>query len=82
MTEKGIPTRIRQVIIPTINDTEADVEALTELLKGYNYEKIEFLPFKKICQTKYDSMGKEFPFGNLDSADGEKVKALQGKLFG
>ena len=79
LTEQGIKTRIRQVIIPTINDSEADIEALVNLLKPYKFEKIELLPFKKICQTKYDNMGKEFPFGNLDSADGEKVKALQEK---
>lgn len=80
LSEQAIPTRIRQVIIPTINDSEADVEALVNLLKPYKFEKIELLPFKKICQTKYDNMGKEFPFGNLDSADGEKVSKMQEKI--
>ena len=80
LTEQGIPTRIRQVIIPTINDSEADINALLELLKPYKFERIELLPFKKICQTKYDSMGKEFPFGKLDSADAKTVKALQEKV--
>jgi pyruvate formate lyase activating enzyme len=80
LTEKGIPTRVRQVIIPTINDSEADIDALVELLKPYKVERVELLPFKKICQTKYDNMGKKFPFGNLDSADAEKFKALQEKV--
>ena len=80
LTEQNIPTRIRQVIIPTINDSDIDVEELAEVLKDYKVEKIELLPFKKICQTKYDNMGKEFPFGNLDSADAKKVKALQEKV--
>ncbi len=80
LTEQGIPTRIRQVVIPTINDSEADIEALAELLKDYKFHKIELLPFKKICQTKYDNMGKEFPFGKLDSAEAKKVALLQEKV--
>ena len=79
LSEQAIPTRIRQVIIPTINDSESDLEALVNLLKPYKFEKIELLPFKKICQTKYDNLGLEFPFGNLDSADAQKVRALQEK---
>ena len=80
LTEKGIKTRIRQVIIPTINDSEADINDLSKLLKPFNIEKVELLPFKKICQTKYDNMGLEFPFGKLDSADAKIVKALQAKV--
>ena len=80
LSEQGIPTRIRQVIVPTINDNDADMQALFEIIKSYKIDKVELLPFKKICQTKYDDMGKEFPFGKLDSADGEKVYALQEKL--
>jgi pyruvate formate lyase activating enzyme len=80
LTEQGIKTRIRQVIIPTINDTDDDIKALSELLKPYKFEKIELLPFKKICQTKYDNMGKEFPFGNLDSADAKKVSEMQEEI--
>jgi pyruvate formate lyase activating enzyme len=80
LTKQGIKTRIRQVIIPTINDTEADILDLAELLKPYKVEKIELLPFKKLCQTKYDNMGIEFPFGNIDSANAEKVKAWQEEI--
>lgn len=80
LSEQGIPTRIRQVIVPTINDTESDIKALARLLDGYKIDKVELLPFKKICQTKYDNMGKEFPFSKLDSADVKKVAVLQGKI--
>ncbi len=82
LSENQIPTRIRQVIVPTINDTEADVEALYELIKDYKIDKVELLPFKKICQTKYDDMGKEFPFGALPSADVKKVALMQVKING
>lgn len=73
---------IRQVIIPTLNDSESDVMELCKVLKPFSscIEKIEFLPFKKICQTKYDSMGKVFRFGNIAAMDVERVKELQSKI--
>lgn len=80
LTEQGIPTRIRQVIVPSVNDNDADIVKLAELLKGKNVEKVELLPFKKICQTKYDNLKVEFPFGKLDSATPEKITLLQKKL--
>ncbi len=80
LQKEKIPTRIRQVIIPGINDTDADLADLYEIIKGYSIDKIELLPFKKICETKYDNMGLEFPFKAIPSADSEKVKALQDKI--
>ncbi|MBR6533701.1 MAG: pyruvate formate lyase-activating protein [Clostridia bacterium] len=80
LSESGIPTRVRQVIVPTINDSDSDIEALKTLLQGKKIEKVELLPFKKICQTKYDNMGKEFPFGNIPSADVKRVNELQDKI--
>lgn len=80
LNEQGIPTRIRQVIVPTINDTQDDLEALYKLINGKKIDKVELLPFKKICQTKYDSMGKEFPFASIPSADVKKVLTLQEQI--
>jgi pyruvate formate lyase activating enzyme len=39
---------------------------LKEIIRRYPcVDKVELLPFRKICQTKYDSMKLEFPFGHL-----------------
>lgn len=66
LNEKKIPTTLRQVIIPTINDTEENFEKLREISKKYScIDKNELLPFRKICQTKYDEMKIKFPFGHL-----------------
>ena len=77
LNEKQIPTTIRQVIIPTINDNEENIEKLNEIVKQYPcIDKVELLPFKKICQTKYDSMKIEFPFGNMDTPTKETMNKL------
>lgn len=78
LENKKIPTTVRQVIIPSLNDSGQNIEALNKLVKTYNcIDKIEFLPFKKICQTKYDSLGMDFRFKDIPSADIKKVKELE-----
>ena len=37
---------------------------------------VELLPFRKICQTKYDTMKLDFPFGHLPAG----TKAMTDKL--
>lgn len=77
LNEQKIPTTIRQVIIPTINDNEENIEKLNEIVKQYPcIDKVELLPFKKICQTKYDSMKIAFPFGNMDTPTKETMNKL------
>lgn len=79
LSEKNIKTTVRQVIIPTINDSKEQVVALKNLVDNYPcVDKIELLPFKKICQTKYESMGIEFPFGHLPTPTKEKMQQLYG----
>lgn len=78
LNQKEIPTVLRQVIIPTVNDNKENIQALKKLADSHScVEKIELLPFRKICQTKYDSMGIEFPFGNLREPSEEKMEELK-----
>lgn len=57
----NIPLWIRQVIIPGINDTPESVLKLKEKASLYpNLEKIELLPFRKICMSKYDNLDIDF----------------------
>ena len=63
---RNIPTTLRQVIIPTINDSEAQVRRLKDLAACHAVvDKIELLPFRKICESKYEKLGIPFPFGHL-----------------
>ena len=77
-----IPVTVRQVMIPTVNDTEENMRELKKIISQYpNIDKTELLPFRKICQTKYDAMKIEFPFGHLPSGTKEKAAELM-KILG
>lgn len=66
LNERHIPVTLRQVIIPTLNDTQKNVAALKEIAMAHPcVDKVELLPFRKVCQTKYDQMNMTFPFGHL-----------------
>jgi pyruvate formate lyase activating enzyme len=78
LTEQRIPTTLRQVIIPTVNDTEEQVLALRRIAESHaNVDKVELLPFRKICQVKYDSLGLTFPFGHLPEPSKEEMRELE-----
>lgn len=77
INEKKVSTTLRQVIIPTLNDNEQNVQELIGLKSRFScVDKIELLPFKKICQVKYDQMGIQFPFKNIPSPTTEQMHIL------
>lgn len=79
--ELGIPVTLRQVIIPTLNDNEENVLALKRIADAYRcVDKIELLPFRKICQIKYDNLGIPFPFAHLPEPDQDLMSRLNAML--
>ena len=78
LKEKEIPVWIRQVIIPTLNDSEENILKLKEILSKYpNIKKTELLPFRKLCQTKYDNLKIEFPLKDIPEPGTEKMNSLK-----
>ena len=77
LDENSIPTTIRQVTIPGLNADEASVRALKQIADAHHcVDSIELLPFKKLCQIKYDNMGIEFPFAGIDQPDRDTMDKL------
>ncbi len=82
LNEQKIPTTVRQVIIPTINDNEENIAKLNKIAKSHLcIDKIELLPFKKICQTKYDSMQIPFPFSHIPVPTKDEMNMLNKLLI-
>lgn len=82
LEKRGIPTTLRQVIIPTLNDTGDNIRALKRIRDSYScVDGAELLPFRKICSVKYDKMGIEFPFKDIPTPTNEEIAALTAILI-
>lgn len=79
LNRKNKKVRIRQVIVPTLNDNDENLKKLCEIVKNNPCIKsVELLPFKKICKTKYDALNIPFLFDIYESAG--EISHLQQKL--
>lgn len=81
LEEKNIQTTLRQVIIPTLNDNFENINKLNEIINKYQcIDKVELLPFKKICQTKYDNLNIEFKFKKFDETSNDLIEKLSKEI--
>lgn len=77
LNEQNTAVTLRQVIIPDLNDTEENMAALSALPRQYScVDGVELLPFRKICQVKYDNMGLKFPFADRSTPTKEQMDKL------
>lgn len=80
-SEKKKRVIIRQVITPGVNDSEKDIYELKKLTENFNcIEKIELLPFKKLCIEKYKKLNINFPFVEYNELNQSKLVDLQNIL--
>lgn len=81
LNKNDIKTTVRQVIIPTLNDSEENILRLREIARSHPcVDKIELLPFRKICQAKYDSMKIPFPLSHIPEPKSSEMKRLNAIL--
>lgn len=77
LNAQHIPVTLRQVIVPTVNDTAENVRALRAIAAAHPcVDKVELLPFRKLCQVKYDEGHIPFPFGHLPEPTAAAMAAL------
>ncbi len=76
-----IPTTLRQVIIPTLNDNAENIRALHKLAASHScVDKVELLPFRKVCQVKYDVLRKPFLFAHIPEPTATSMRELNAIL--
>lgn len=76
-----IPTTLRQVIIPTLNDSAENITALRTIRDAHPcVDKVELLPFRKLCQSKYDALSIPFPLAHIPEPSQEDMERLTSLL--
>ncbi len=81
LDDMNIPTTLRQVIIPSLNDSSHNIQMLREIRDAHsNVDSVELLAFRKMCQHKYDKMNIQFPLAHISEPTKDKMLSLEGLL--
>ena len=78
--ELGKPVKLTNVIVPDVNDSVerlGDVSFLAKLVPGELFKGVKFLPFRKLCDNKYERRGLEFPYGKYREATREDIDRVR-----
>lgn len=69
---------IRNVVVPDINDTEADIEALNEFMKKIKHiDKVELLGYHTMAVDKYGKLGITYRLKGVPAMDGDRLNELR-----
>ncbi len=69
---------LRYVLVPELNDSKKDLQALKKILTGLNYcEKFEFLPYHTLGKHKWGYMKLKYPLRDIPAASPQHIKRAQ-----
>lgn len=70
LSEKGIPTWIRRVVVPGLTDGEEDLRKTGEFIKTLkNVERVEILPYHDFGIEKWRNLGLKYPLEGVPCAE-------------
>lgn len=72
---------LRTVVVPNINDSKADMEKYSSLVKDFEFERYELLAFHTMGFFKYDELGIENPLKDTKALSRERLNELQEYLI-
>lgn len=68
---------VRTPVIPGFNDTEEDILAIIDLIKGFPNVKYELLAYHRLGEPKYGYIGKEYPLNGIPPMKEEQIAGLK-----
>ena len=76
---EGADVIFRQPLIPGINDSEINIEAASNFLKGLGEKKLklELMPFHRMGKDKYKALDLEYYMGDLDIMNNEDLETIK-----
>jgi len=75
--ETGKPLIIRVPVIPTVNDTVEQIEAIAKFVQSFkNLKLLELLPFHRLGEGKYRALGLDYPASHLKTPSKTKMQKL------
>jgi len=76
-----IPLWIRHVVVPGLTDSKESLLQIAKMAKQFsNLKKLELLPFKKLCISKYEALGIPFPLADNEECPNSEIDKLYENL--
>lgn len=73
-----VPLWVRHVVVPGLTDGPAQVREIARIAGRFsNLQKLELLPFRKLCAEKYERMGIPFPLADTPEMEEESLRELE-----
>lgn len=77
----AVPMWMRHVVVPGLTDSEESLCEIAGLARGFtNLQRLELLPFKKLCLVKYSSMNIPFPLENAPECSETMLEKAYGVI--
>jgi len=78
LTDTGDNVILRIPIIPSVNDTEKNLDEMIKFIRSLkNIREINLLPYHKSANSKYEKMKKENKLPELEPPSKEKMNLLK-----
>ena len=69
------------MVVPGLTDGMEHLRRVKAKAESYpNFEKLEFLPFHKLCMEKYERLGLEFPLKDTPAMNPDALKTMVEQL--
>lgn len=68
---------VRTPIIPGVNNSEKNIEAMGRFLAGYSLARVELLPFHDIGLSKYTALGQKYEYANAEYITEEQMERFR-----
>lgn len=75
--QSGISCQPRMPLIPTVNDSVEEIQAIARFLKEVHLPKLELMPYHSLGVGKYESLGRQYPFPSLASVKIEEAARVK-----
>mmetsp|Transcript_28705 Transcript_28705/g.36981 ORF Transcript_28705/g.36981 Transcript_28705/m.36981 type:complete len:131 (-) Transcript_28705:40-432(-) len=74
---------LRWVLLEDITDTDKEIEALAEFAKDLNpvFTHVELLPYHTLGKEKWEMIGVDCPFGDMEPYEHDSAVKVQEKLL-
>lgn len=82
LSDNNIPMWIRQVLVPGYTDDEKDLKDLKDFIDSLtSVKKVEILPYHKLGEYKWETLGEEYPLKNVEPPTKEQINKAK-KILG